>query len=442
MFLKHGVAALAFALPGVACAENGVWQSTGYGMFMTKTQDYVQLDQVSAGGCVKLGSSYLETSQHGHLQGALKLSGMGRFEDAFDFELIPRGDNFALEIGKLNKITFAPVKGLPPSCDDRPGWGALENFDVYWSYFNENYAYFEERGVDWQAMRAKFRPEVEAGVGRARLFEILVEMTEPLKDGHVSLQAILNSAEFGEAPDWRVELGEERFENMASEWLVKSIEGKPAMAADTIAYGRTVDNLGYMAIIGMDGALLQENSAPLASAMDKVLGELSDTDALVIDLRMNGGGDDRVGYYIAGRFTDQVVPVGIKQVKAADGWHDLADLQITPTKGIHYNKPIYVLTSGYTASAAETFALALAQFKQVAILGEPSNGIFSDKFFVMLPNWWVATISNERYLDADGGNHEGKGVPLDVETPILASDILAGKDAVMDQVRALQGGGG
>ncbi|MCK0143339.1 S41 family peptidase [Aliiroseovarius sp. F20344] len=434
-------ACLSLPLAALADDLNGVWKSKGYGLYLSLNDGGVVLDQVSAGGCVKLGSSDLEVGNDGHLHGAAKLTGMGRWAGTFDFDLSRKRDELALEIGKLNKITLSRVKALPPSCDDRPGWGALENFDVYWNYFNENYAYFEERDVDWQAMRAKYRPEVEAGVGRGRLFEILTEMTQPLNDGHVSLQAVLNAADFGELPDWIAEIGEERFEGMAREWMNKAIAGEPIKVADTIAYGRTADNLGYMAIIGMDEALLDEDAAPLAAAVDKVLGDLEETDALVIDLRMNGGGDDRVGYYIAGSFTDQVVPIGSKQVKAADGWHDLMDLQIEPTKGVHYDKPVYVLTSGFTASAAETFALALTHIENVTIVGEPSNGIFSDMFFVALPNWWMATISNERYLDAQGRNHEAKGVPLDVRAPILASDILDGKDAVMEKVRALHSAG-
>lgn len=432
------------SLPNMAQAEdlNGVWKSKGYGIYLSLSDDRVVLDQVSAGGCVKLGASDLEAGQDGRLHGAAKLTGMGRWAGTFDFDLSRRGDVLALDIGKLSKITFSRVQALPPSCADRPGWGGLENFDVYWNYFNENYAYFDERGVDWQAMRAKYRPEVEAGVGRGRLFDILTEMTQPLKDGHVSLQAILNSADFGEDPDWIAQIGEDRFEGMAREWLNMAVDGEPTKVADTIAYGRTADNLGYMAIIGMDEDLLDKSAAALSAALDQALGNLANTDALVIDLRMNGGGDDRVGYYIAGRFTDQVIPVGSKQVKAAEGWLDLMDLQIEPTKGVHYDKPIYVLTSGFTASAAETFALALSHFEAVTIMGEASNGIFSDMFFVALPNWWMATISNERYLDAQGRNHEAKGVPLDVEVPILAPDILAGKDAVMEKVRALHGSDG
>src|SRR6187549_2272490 len=62
----------------------------------------------------------------------------------------------------------------------------LEDF---WKTFDEEYAVFEERGVDWDDQYVAFRPEVTASTTDDELFAILAQIVEPLDDGHVSLTA-------------------------------------------------------------------------------------------------------------------------------------------------------------------------------------------------------------------------------------------------------------
>ena len=64
-----------------------------------------------------------------------------------------------------------------------------KNFETLWKTFNERYAFFELRKVDWQKQYKTYRPKVTKETTDEELFNIMCEMLKPLKDGHVNLKA-------------------------------------------------------------------------------------------------------------------------------------------------------------------------------------------------------------------------------------------------------------
>ena len=51
----------------------------------------------------------------------------------------------------------------------------------------------------------------------------------------------------------------------------------------------------------------------------------------------------------------------------------------------------------------------------VTLIGENSEGTFSDMKFKELPNGWTISLSDECYFSADTICYEGKGVSVDIE---------------------------
>lgn len=89
-------------------------------------------------------------------------------------------------------------------------------------------------------------------------------------------------------------------------------------------------------------------------------------------------------------------------------------------------KPVYVLTSPFTQSAGEVFALAASAIPTVTLLGEPTQGILSDNLFHRLPSGWEVSLSNEVYETLDGRCFESVGVPPALPLPMLgAADLLS-----------------
>lgn len=60
----------------------------------------------------------------------------------------------------------------------------LNIFDTIWQAADERYACFQNLDLDWQAVRDKYRPEIEQGVSRGRFAAILNYMTMSLREAH------------------------------------------------------------------------------------------------------------------------------------------------------------------------------------------------------------------------------------------------------------------
>ena len=93
------------------------------------------------------------------------------------------------------KITFTLtllsffVVGCEQTFIEPPSNDAEAIFDNLWNTFNEEYAPFEEREIDWLAEYNTFRPMVTSNTTDDQLFSVLSQLLAKLNDGHVSLTA-------------------------------------------------------------------------------------------------------------------------------------------------------------------------------------------------------------------------------------------------------------
>lgn len=111
--------------------------------------------------------------------------------------------------------------------------------------------------------------------------------------------------------------------------------------------------------------------ATIAAAMQLVSG----TDALIIDLRHNGGGSGETEQALASYFfPDEVQLSGI--VENVSGKHRERQHWTMPYLGgpRYLSKPVYILVGPHTHSAAEAFAYDLQNLKVAKIIGEHTSG--------------------------------------------------------------------
>ncbi len=216
-------------------------------------------------------------------------------------------------------------------------------------------------------------------------------------------------------------------------------------AAGHICWGITPGSVGYLVIdamqdyvAGNDEQDSADDLAALNALPDEAFLTLSATDALIVDIRQNQGGQESVSLEIAGRFIEEQRLTYRKRARDKDTFANLHDIYLTPTGASPYANPVYVLTSGGTYSGAESFALSMMQLPQVTIIGEPSGGIFSDMISKELPNGWTFTLSAEVYSDLDGNVYEGVGIPVDHFVDFyVPSDVIAGHDPAIEQALSL-----
>ena len=178
-------------------------------------------------------------------------------------------------------------------------------------------------------------------------------------------------------------------------------------------------NIGYLRI---------DRFAPAREAgpvLEAALTMLAATDALIIDLRWNGGGYGDTTALLAGLLLPE--PTRLSDVIARDG---ITQMWTPVGLAGHYGKPVYLLTSARTFSAAEGFAYALRALGRVRIVGERTRGganpvtrtLLSARFQALVP---VARTRNP----VTGGNWQGTGVAPDIASPADQALAVAQRDA-------------
>jgi C-terminal processing protease CtpA/Prc len=175
------------------------------------------------------------------------------------------------------------------------------------------------------------------------------------------------------------------------------------------------------------------DSALAGKALDSVLALFPPIKAMLIDVRVNIGGNDEFAYAVADRFTNKKMVGHTKRIRNG-GYEEFGPAQewyIEPKGKKQFTVPVAVLTNDQTASAGDVFAMIMKALPDVKTVGENTLGIYSDMYGFELPNKWLVSLSNQRYYAADGKCYEGTGTPVDRKIKNSRKDLQTGKDPVV-----------
>ena len=175
---------------------------------------------------------------------------------------------------------------------------------------------------------------------------------------------------------------------------------------------RLKGNTGYIAFRGFFGPELGADA--VAAAMNFVAG----TDALIFDLRQNGGGDPEMVALICS-YLFGADPVHLNDLYWREGNRTEEFWTRKEVAGKRYlNRDVYVLTSKYTFSGAEEFAYNLKNLKRATIIGETTGGGAHPGMGVRLTEHFGMFVPTGRAISPiTKTNWEGTGVKPDVEVP-------------------------
>jgi len=172
----------------------------------------------------------------------------------------------------------------------------------------------------------------------------------------------------------------------------------------------------------MDYAGFTWTGAESAAAIDQAMRFLSGGDAVIIDLRRNGGGSPVAVQYLVSHFLPADRPLVAFHMGGRAEPERMSTLSELPA-GRMIGKPLYVLTSPGSASAAEEFAGHVAGFKIGELVGAPTAGAAFRNELVPIAGGYVLSISVGRpVLASTGRDWEGTGI-----APTIPAD---GKDAL------------
>ena len=172
-------------------------------------------------------------------------------------------------------------------------------------------------------------------------------------------------------------------------------------------------NIGYLEVRGFAGPEVAGEKAAAAMTF------LADTDALIIDLRRNGGGEPAmVALLCSYLFGPEPVHLNDLYFRPTNTTEQFFTLRDVPGKRYGLDKPVYVLTSKRTFSGAEEFTYNLKNLKRATIVGETTGGGAHPGGVEPLNEHFAVFIPSGRAINPiTKTNWEGTGVAPDVAVP-------------------------
>ena len=174
---------------------------------------------------------------------------------------------------------------------------------------------------------------------------------------------------------------------------------------------RLPGNVGYLELRGFGP------TAMVGEAISGAMTLLSGTDALILDLRRNGGGEPETVAYLMSHFFAQGDDRHLNDLyfRAGDKTRQYWTI---PSVGPRYTRPVYVLTSGRTFSGGEECAYDFQTQKRAKIVGEKTGGGANPGDGYAIGKGFAAFIPNGRAINPiTKTNWEHVGVVPDIAVP-------------------------
>ncbi|MBL1086927.1 S41 family peptidase [Streptomyces actinomycinicus] len=423
-------------------ATDGVWRTDGYGTLLVVARGTLREYQVTSVSCLR-GESARQTGPGSYTtsDGTVLTVRTGRDRDHARLATA----------GSVGHRRLVRVRALPAYCTRPPPEAPRARFDALWQTFEENYPFFARKGVDWDAVRDRYRPQVRPNTTGPELFGIFSRMLRPLYDVHVTLED--DDRDFFELRPG-TELPSDELETRVKEFVetrdLRHATGRQDFAEGLITYADLPGDLGYLRISAFD--FYAGDDAPYAAdrrELDRTLDTVLTADragrlkGLIIDLRVNDGGSDALGIRLAERLTDSPYTAYAKRARNDPDHPDRhtrpEPVRVVPADAPRFTGPIAVLTGGSTVSAGETFTQALFDRPGRTVrIGQPTQGVFSDPLTRTLPGGLSFTLPNEEYLTRTGRTFDGTGIPPHVTVPVFTEEEFAHhRDSAFDRAVTL-----
>lgn len=218
--------------------------------------------------------------------------------------------------------------------------------------------------------------------------------------------------------------------HVVSEEMRLEREKRTAMQMAEINYGFTEakildGNIGYLNLSQFADIKYAEETATAS------MNFLSNTNAIIIDLRTNGGGVPSMMQLLSSYFLDET-PVLLsefyeRKTNTKTQLYSFANVNGKRST----NKPLYILTSKRTFSAAEAFTYTLKHLDRATVVGEITKGganrtkriNLNDEFTISVP--YIQSIH-----PVTETNWEGKGVLPNIKTNEKEAFVYAYIDAI------------
>lgn len=299
-------------------------------------------------------------------------------------------------------------------------------FNYLWDKVDQQYAFFDVKGVDWNAVYDTYRPQVNDDMDDESLFAVCAAMLNTLQDGHTNLFS-----------DFDISRNDSVYYKMHAE---KNIDVDVVALNYLTVYGHTTGSISHNTIRDGRIAYLRYSSFSDDISDDNLIyitNLYKDCQGMILDLRQNGGGSIDNIRKLLSIMDNQKQPLYSTQIKSGPGHDDFTELSVVNAPDFEciledpYTKPFAVLIDRGSYSATSFFAVCTQGYYNMKLFGDYSGGGLGLPNGGALPNGWTYRFSITRTIALDGGNYEN-GVPPD-ERVILDPALTAqGIDNVIE----------
>lgn len=282
------------------------------------------------------------------------------------------------------------------------------------------YSYKDRLGIDWARRLAAAEERLLASPNDFLFGLRLIDTLAPARDPHLSVginDVRLPTTWAVPPPNYNLQAVLTRLTNVRR-WSTAVVSGE-------------TESIGYVLVGGW---------VPEAAAAAEAIAALRHKEALIVDVRPNSGGDERVAQLVAGCFTDQAIPYA-KSLTMDPETREFArshtrTFQPNPDCG-PYGGQVIVLTGPQVMSSNESFLMMMRQ-AGATLFGAPSFGSSGNPKPYELDNGLVLYVPQWQDMDLDGRLVEGNGITPDILLD-LAPDRFVADDPVFGAAVELVG---
>lgn len=326
-------------------------------------------------------------------------------------------------------IVFAVLLSLN-SCIEEPRKQAnnhFGNFEALWKIIDTRYCYLDYKKINWDSIHTVYRSRVDISMTDFELFDLFGSMLGELKDGHVNLYSDFNTSRY-------------------RKWFTDY----PSNFNSSVVYGSRYLGSDYKSVSGLRYNRIQNNKVGYIYYGDfsdrfsdanivNIFTYFKDCDALIIDVRNNGGGYLDLSEQLASYFFTEETVTGYMQHKTGNGHTQFSKPVAVKTPAhekIHWGRPVAILTNRMSYSATNSFISRMKIAPNAVIVGDKSGGGGGLPLSSELPNGWMVRFSSSPMYDA-AMQHTEWGIDPDVKVDLNPADVANGYDTIIEQAITL-----
>ena len=391
----------------------------------------------------------------------------------------------------LSAVIAQPQPATPLLKNETSPTKNLKVFDAMWESVNRKYFDVRFNGIDWGAVRERYRPLAEKAESREALLLVLRNAIGEMNTSHLSIKLAVSRREFERQVGQKINRQQDNlvltlgFEiakinrqyvvtaiNEGSSahaagiqpgWVLTHFDGK-ALAANDFEWGGEFSE-GKTVLVRLQDNQRQEKNVTLrydwlvektervsrmlegnvalirfsrfSAGTDKWLehemNQAHKAQGMILDLRGNPGGYTSVLTACLNHFFAKEIVFG----EFSERGHKDHHLRIKGAKEKAFTLPLVVLVDGKSSSCSEMFAAAMQETGRGKVIGRRTAGAVLASVSERLPEDFWLDIAIWDYKTARRRRLEGVGLEPDITIPLTLEDIRQQRDADIERAREI-----